>query len=517
MKLDKWVPDASRKTSSSPTSNQNLSVLFKDIGPAPSCVSSALTVVGSAASSVESAELSAAKAFDGIVTPTCGGTNRWSSLFADPQWIYADLGANRHLSAVVLHWECAYASDYDLQVAPSGADPTSAAAYTTVFTNNASAGGSQTIAGLDVAARYVRVYSRARATPWGNSLFEVEIKGDANPNCNAAPTPICGNGLLEQGEACDDGNKSNLDACTNACALPGCGDALCSASESCLACAVDCGPCPGRSIADNLQAETHDGMFGLLYETTTDTGGGLNAGWIASGDYVQWLINVPTTGAYTVTTRSATWAAAGQQVLVDGVATATLSLPRTWTGAGARYQTWASFPTASFNLTAGAHTLRLLFTSGNQNLNWVKVSAAETNLLTNGTFAGDLNGWLSYFQPPFGSAVFDPGTARITPVSSGTDWWAQFFQSRTVAAGNYKLTASAQTLTGTKTIALFCEQDGGAYTGYGQTNCNLTTAWATCSVTCNNVPANVAVKFGAKGGLSNRAFRLDNLVLTKLN
>ncbi|HXS29383.1 MAG TPA: carbohydrate-binding protein, partial [Steroidobacteraceae bacterium] len=322
-------------------------------------------------------------------------------------------------------------------------------------------------------------------------------------------------------EACDDGNTVATDACSNACGLPLCGDAICSASESCSTCAGDCGPCGGgRSIASNLEAETYDAMFGLQYENAADVGGGRNAGWVAAGDYVQWSINVPTSGSYSVTTRSATWAATGLQVVVDGAVAATLSLPSTWTGTGSQTQTWQSFTTTAFNMTAGTHTLRIAFTGGSQNLNWVKVNdASGANQLTNGAFATGLTGWLSYFMAPVGTAVWDAGTVRITPASSGTDWWAQFFQSKTVAAGNYRLTVNAQTLTGVKTIALFCEQDGGAFTSYGQATCNLTTSWnagAGCAVTCNNIPAGMVVKFGVKGALTLSAFRLDNFVLTKL-
>ena len=36
----------------------------------------------------------------------------------------------------------------------------------------------------------------------------------------------CGNGTVEQGEACDDGNTDNADACTNACETARCGDAV---------------------------------------------------------------------------------------------------------------------------------------------------------------------------------------------------------------------------------------------------------------------------------------------------
>ncbi len=71
------------------------------------------------------------------------------------------------------------------------------------------------------------------------------------PNGDCAD--FCGNGTVDPGEACDDGNVSNTDACTNDCRL-GVGLA-CSASESCgshlcqngkcTACTSDL-QCPGR-------------------------------------------------------------------------------------------------------------------------------------------------------------------------------------------------------------------------------------------------------------------------------
>ncbi len=40
------------------------------------------------------------------------------------------------------------------------------------------------------------------------------------------PQPICGNGLVEDGEACDDGDTTDGDACTNACKVARCGDGI---------------------------------------------------------------------------------------------------------------------------------------------------------------------------------------------------------------------------------------------------------------------------------------------------
>jgi cysteine-rich repeat protein len=53
---------------------------------------------------------------------------------------------------------------------------------------------------------------------------------DAAPD--EAPV-VCGNGVRQAGEACDDGNQIDEDGCTNACTLPTCGDGIAQAGEEC--------------------------------------------------------------------------------------------------------------------------------------------------------------------------------------------------------------------------------------------------------------------------------------------
>jgi cysteine-rich repeat protein len=43
----------------------------------------------------------------------------------------------------------------------------------------------------------------------------------------------CGNGVVDPGEACDDGNTNEDDACTSACTEPFCGDGIPSGNEAC--------------------------------------------------------------------------------------------------------------------------------------------------------------------------------------------------------------------------------------------------------------------------------------------
>ncbi len=123
-------------------------------------------------SSDESPSLTPGYAVDG------SGSTRWSSGFSDPQWMYVDLGRRFTISGVILRWETAYASSFQIDVSDD------ARTWTTAYSTDAGSGGVQTLAGLSAAGRYVRMYGRARATPWGYSLWEFEVYG----------TPIDGDG-----------------------------------------------------------------------------------------------------------------------------------------------------------------------------------------------------------------------------------------------------------------------------------------------------------------------------------
>ena len=61
--------------------------------------------------------------------------------------------------------------------------------------------------------------------------------GNANDNdgCrNSCQPAACGDGAVQVGvEACDDGNQVDADACSNSCKLPGCGDGLVQPGEAC--------------------------------------------------------------------------------------------------------------------------------------------------------------------------------------------------------------------------------------------------------------------------------------------
>ncbi|NUR47301.1 MAG: discoidin domain-containing protein, partial [Hamadaea sp.] len=126
------------------------------------------------ASSTENAGTPAANAVDGNT-----GT-RWSSAFSDPQWIQVDLGATATVSQVVLQWEAAYATAFQLQVS---ADATT---WTTVYSTTTGTGGTQTLT-VNGTGRYVRLYGTARATAYGYSLWEFQVYGSTGTaSCGTA-------------------------------------------------------------------------------------------------------------------------------------------------------------------------------------------------------------------------------------------------------------------------------------------------------------------------------------------
>jgi hypothetical protein len=116
------------------------------------------------ASSIQGDPWAAAYAVDG--NP---GT-RWSSGWSDPQWLEVDLGAPRAITKIVLDWERAYATAFQLQVSDNGTT------WTDVYSTTTGPGGVQTVA-VHGAGRYVRMYGTRRATQYGYSLWEFQVFG----------------------------------------------------------------------------------------------------------------------------------------------------------------------------------------------------------------------------------------------------------------------------------------------------------------------------------------------------
>ena len=95
-------------------------------------------------------------------------STRWSSAFTDPQWIRVDLGSTLHVGRVILRWEAAFATAFQIQTSPD------ANAWTTIFSTTSGTGGVNDIT-VNGAGRFVRMLGTQRATQFGYSLFEFEV------------------------------------------------------------------------------------------------------------------------------------------------------------------------------------------------------------------------------------------------------------------------------------------------------------------------------------------------------
>lgn len=116
------------------------------------------------ASSSESGSLTASKVNDGDMN------TRWSSEFSDPQWIRIDLEHVYDLTGARIYWESAAAKNFAVQVSLNGA------AWSSVYNTTNGDGGIDNFV-FSTSARYIRMYSTARTSEYGNSIWEFGVFG----------------------------------------------------------------------------------------------------------------------------------------------------------------------------------------------------------------------------------------------------------------------------------------------------------------------------------------------------
>lgn len=117
--------------------------------------------------------------------------SRWSSEFYDDQWIRMDLGENYSICEVQLHWEGAYGKKYEIRLGDTP-DVNEAEVVAAVQDGN----GGVDIVTIDQShtGRYLWMYGIERATPWGYSLWEMEVYGSVSQP-KIPPTADAGSNL----------------------------------------------------------------------------------------------------------------------------------------------------------------------------------------------------------------------------------------------------------------------------------------------------------------------------------
>ncbi|WP_198673690.1 polysaccharide lyase family 7 protein [Algibacillus agarilyticus] len=177
---------------------------------------------------------------------------------------------------------------------------------------------------------------------------------------------------------------------------------------------------PGLIQAEDYNAayDTTAGNTGGQYraddvdvQTTNDTDGGYNVGWIKSGEWLEYPISVTSAGTYTADIRVASSRSTGTfDVLVDGNTKANVEVGHT-----GGWQSWTTQTVNLGTLSAGNHTIRINVTGSDFNLNWVELKK-ESGPITGTGF--DWDGW-KVTMPVNGDTFYGDGNtssaAEIQP------------------------------------------------------------------------------------------------------
>lgn len=129
------------------------------------------------------------------------------------------------------------------------------------------------------------------------------------------------------------------------------------------------------TIPGRVQVEDFTVNSGFEWETTTDTGGGLNAGYTDAGDYLDFVVMVEEEGYYRADFRVASLNNGGTlklQLIEDSETPQDLSEVNFNETGG--WQTWLTSRGSNLFLEPGVHTLRLLAVSPTFNINWFELS-----------------------------------------------------------------------------------------------------------------------------------------------
>ena len=121
--------------------------------------------------------------------------------------------------------------------------------------------------------------------------------------------------------------------------------------------------------AIRIEAEDFDAMSGIRTQETEDDDT-LNVGWIDTGDWMEYEVNVPSTGSYNINFRVATRNnGASMQLRVNGNNVATVNIGNT-----GNWQNWTT-SSRNINLSAGVQTIRMTSLGNGYNINWFELES----------------------------------------------------------------------------------------------------------------------------------------------
>jgi hypothetical protein len=232
------------------------------------------------ASSTENAGTPASAATDGNT-----GT-RWSSAFADPQWLEVDLGSAQGICGVNLNWETAYGKSFQIQTSTDNVN------WTSIYSTTTGTGGIQNLTGLSGTGRYIRMNGTVRATQFGYSLWELQVFttttgggtcGTANAALNKTTTASSTENAGTPASAATDGNTGTR--WSSAFADPQWLEVDLGSAQSICGVTLIWETAYGKSF--QIQTSTDNVNWTSIYSTTTGTGGTQALSVTGTGRYIR--------------------------------------------------------------------------------------------------------------------------------------------------------------------------------------------------------------------------------------
>jgi hypothetical protein len=140
-----------------------------------------------------------------------------------------------------------------------------------------------------------------------------------------------------------------------------------------------------HSLPGRVEAESYTHMDGILLEKTRDVSGFANVGYIDSGDWLEYNVNVESEDNYFIVFRIASTSSSSLILSIDE----TDELIQTFSNTSG-WQNWQSFYSA-LHITEGEHKLRLTAQTGGFNINWIELTSEEPDITENNRMNVDIN------------------------------------------------------------------------------------------------------------------------------
>lgn len=275
-----------------------------------------------------------------------------------------------------------------------------------------------------------------------------------------------------------------------------------------------------KELPGVIEAENYNATYGVQSEATSDINGGLDVGWINTGDWMDYRVNVPSTGTYSVRLRVASPSGASNaiQLIKDTTTLATYTVPST-----GGWQSWATVP-QNVSLTAGVQTLRIRAAAEGWNINNIEFIPlpeviSGNNLTNSGLEAAALTDWTTWNA---GTNAVNVDTDNVYNGSYKMTIWAAsdykqlVSQTKNIVNGTYSFSAWVRSSGGQRSIHLYAKNYGGIER-IAEIESNASGSWT--KYTIDNIQVtNGQIEVGVwADAFANNWAALDNFALVKTN